>query len=69
MAYIHVSRAIAKRFGGEAVLRMAVSKAVRQTHTHPHTLTQILKIISASTYETFRQIFITLQYLFGPPIL
>ncbi|XP_041726066.1 ribose-5-phosphate isomerase [Coregonus clupeaformis] len=27
MAYIPVSRAIAKRFGGEAVLRMAISKA------------------------------------------
>ncbi|XP_029586900.1 ribose-5-phosphate isomerase isoform X2 [Salmo trutta] len=28
MAYVPVSRTIAKRFGGEAVLRMAVSKAV-----------------------------------------
>lgn len=30
MAYVPVSRAITRRFGGEAVLRMAVSKAVRQ---------------------------------------
>lgn len=28
MAYVPVSRTIAKRFGGEANLRMAVSKAV-----------------------------------------
>jgi len=28
MAYVPVSRTIAKRFGGEAILRMAVSKAV-----------------------------------------
>lgn len=28
MAYVPVSRAIASKFGGEAVLRMAVSKAV-----------------------------------------
>jgi len=31
MAYVPVSRAIARRFGGEAVLRMAVSKAVRSS--------------------------------------
>ncbi|XP_060780934.1 ribose-5-phosphate isomerase-like [Neoarius graeffei] len=30
MAYVPVSRAITRRFGGEAVLRMAVSKAVRR---------------------------------------
>lgn len=29
MAYVPVSRAITRRFGGEAVLRMALSKAVR----------------------------------------
>lgn len=28
MAYVPISRTIAKRFGGEASLRMAVSKAV-----------------------------------------
>lgn len=32
MAYVPVSRAIARRFGGEAVLRMAVSKAVRGSY-------------------------------------
>ncbi len=32
MAYVPVSRALARRFGGEAVLRMAVSKAVSLTN-------------------------------------
>lgn len=35
MAYVPVSRAITRRFGGEAVLRMAVSKAVRR-HIDQH---------------------------------
>lgn len=33
MAYVPVSRTIARRFGGEAHLRMAVSKAVRGKFT------------------------------------
>lgn len=34
MAYMPVSRAISRRFGGEAVLRMAVNKAVRGLVNH-----------------------------------
>lgn len=36
MAYVPVSRAITRRFGGEAVLRMAVSKAVRRLEKKPY---------------------------------
>lgn len=38
MAYVPVSRAIAKRFGGEANLRMAVSKAVSGRFSIQHLL-------------------------------